>query len=138
MRHDAIVSVMSVLTGATEMEPLPHSSRRHPNTHNHGSLMPTGILRWEDPAPRTPVSTDYEPIAAELRANPGASAVIAEHPDTPDGRRDANRLFNAVKNGYKGFRVSSGGTFRAATRTVTKGDGTKVVLVYAKYVTDTQ
>ncbi|MFB4284905.1 hypothetical protein ACBJ59_57225 [Nonomuraea sp. MTCD27] len=97
--------------------------------------MPEGIIRWEDPAPvKTSTNKEYEPVAAELQDNPLKWAVIAETPDTPDGRRDANRLYNAVKNGYKGFRNDECGTFQATTRTVTKDGGTKVVLVHAQYI----
>lgn len=96
--------------------------------------MPSGILRWEDPAPRATSSDDYAPIAAELRNNPGKWAVLAEKPDTAEGRREVNRLYNRVKNGYTGFGRVDGGTYRATTRTVTKDDGTKVVLVHAQYV----
>ncbi|MFI6497125.1 hypothetical protein [Nonomuraea typhae] len=97
--------------------------------------MPTGILRWEDPAPvRTRGDKEYEQVAAELQANPRKWAVIAEAPDTREGRRDTNRLFNAIKNGYRGFNADDGGTFQATTRTVTKEDGAKVVLVHAQYV----
>ncbi|MEV1170149.1 hypothetical protein [Nonomuraea sp. NPDC049784] len=93
-----------------------------------------GILRWEDPAPRSPASDDYEPIAAGLQNKPGVWAVIAENPDTPEGKRASARMFNAVKHGYKGFRRVEDGTYRATTRTVTNGDGTKVILVHAMFV----
>ncbi|MEV0379748.1 hypothetical protein [Nonomuraea sp. NPDC050643] len=97
--------------------------------------MPAGILRWEEPAPiKTRTNKEYEPVAAELQKNPHKWAVIAETPDTPEGRRDANRLFNAVKNGYRGFRNDDSGTFQATTRTVTQDGGTKVVLVHVQYV----
>ncbi|GAA5046253.1 hypothetical protein HNP84_010274 [Thermocatellispora tengchongensis] len=96
--------------------------------------MPTGILRWEDPAPRTPANDDYAPIATELRNNPGKWAVVAENPDTPEGRRASNRLFNAVKNGYRGFRRIEDGAYRATTRTVDNGDGTKIIRVHAQFV----
>ncbi|MEV4472861.1 hypothetical protein [Nonomuraea sp. NPDC049504] len=91
-----------------------------------------GILRWEDPAPRTPSSDDYEPIATALRSKPGVWAVIAENPDTPEGKRVSARMFNTVKHGYKGFRRVEGGTYQVTTRTVAKGDG-KVILVHAKF-----
>jgi hypothetical protein len=97
--------------------------------------MPNGILRWEDPAPvRTRTNKEYEPVAAELQARPNEWAVIAENPDTPEGRRDANRLFNAVKNGYRGWNNDDDGTFEATTRTVTKNGGAKVILVHVQYV----
>lgn len=97
--------------------------------------MPAGIIRWEEPAPiKTRTNKEYEPVAAELQKNPHKWAVIAETPDTPEGRRDANRLFNAVKNGYRGFRNDDNGTFQATTRTVTMDGGTKVVLVHVQYV----
>ncbi|MGI5281713.1 hypothetical protein ACQEVF_59230 [Nonomuraea polychroma] len=91
------------------------------------------ILRWEDPAPRTPASDEYAPLAAELMKNPGKWAVIAEHPDTQDGRRAASRLFNAAKHGYLGFPRIGGGTFKATTRTVNNGDGTRVITVHAMF-----
>ncbi|MEU7911377.1 hypothetical protein [Microbispora bryophytorum] len=98
--------------------------------------MPNGILRWEDPAPRRTPTDEYDPIAAELRANPGRWAVIAENPDTREGRRGTSRVFNAVKNGYRGFRPVKGGTYTATTRTVTKDDGTRVVQVHARFIAD--
>jgi hypothetical protein len=96
--------------------------------------MSSGILRWEDPAPRTTSIDNYEPIAAELRNNPGKWAVLAEMPDTADGRREVSRLYNRVKYGYSGFCRVDDGTYRATTRTVAKDDGTKVVVVHAQYV----
>ncbi|MFG3438381.1 hypothetical protein ACGF0J_14150 [Nonomuraea sp. NPDC047897] len=96
--------------------------------------MPTGILRWEDPAPTKPARDDYAPIAAELRNKPGEWAVVAEHPADPDGRRASARLFSAVKNGYLGFRRVEDGTYKAATRTVAADDGTKVITVHAMFV----
>ncbi|MEU7891745.1 hypothetical protein AB0B45_02645 [Nonomuraea sp. NPDC049152] len=96
--------------------------------------MPAGILRWEDPAPRTPASDDYEPIAAELRDNPGQWAVIAEAPDTREGKREAARLFNAVKHGYRGFSRTEGGIYKATTRTGSTDNGDKVIRVHAQFI----
>ncbi|NRQ31337.1 hypothetical protein HII36_05720 [Nonomuraea sp. NN258] len=97
--------------------------------------MPTGILRWEDPARvETRTTDEYAQVAAALRANPHKWAVIAENPDTVEGRRNANRLFNGVKKGYRGFRHDPTGTFQVTTRTVARDDGTKAVLVYVQYV----
>lgn len=98
--------------------------------------MPVGILRWEDSAPRSSAKSEdeYDPVAAELRNHPGRWAVIAENPDTLEGRRASARLYSAVKNGYKGFRHVEDGTFRATTRTVNNGDGTKVIRVHAQFV----
>ncbi|MFD8529462.1 hypothetical protein ACFV0L_18780 [Streptosporangium canum] len=95
--------------------------------------MPIGILRWEDPAPRTPIGDQFAPIAAELRDHPGRWAVIAENPNTQEGRRDSNRLFNAVKLGYRGFQCEDG-AYKATTRTVTASDGTKVIRVHAQFI----
>jgi hypothetical protein len=97
--------------------------------------MPTGILRWEDPAPKKTASNEFEPIATQLRNNPGKWGVVVENPDTSEGRREASRVFSAIKHGYLGFRRSDDGTFQAATRTVAnEDDGTKVILVHAQFV----
>ncbi len=95
--------------------------------------MPAGILRWEDPAPRTRATDEYDPIAAELRNNPGRWALIAENPDTLEGKRAAARMFSAVKNGYRAFRRVESGTYTATTRTVETGDGSKVIRVHARF-----
>ncbi|WP_433355510.1 hypothetical protein ACQP25_16930 [Microtetraspora malaysiensis] len=96
--------------------------------------MPEGILRWEDPAPRTRTKNENDRIADELRSNPGKWAVIAENPNTAEGRRVSARLYNAVKQGYRGFRRVDGGTYEGTTRSGTDDDNSRVIRVHARFV----
>ncbi|MFI6889150.1 hypothetical protein [Streptosporangium canum] len=89
------------------------------------------IIRWEEPKPLRMAAKDLAHIADELRANPGKSAVIAEHPNTPEGRRLTANLISAVKFRRRGF-MHSDGTFHVTTRTTRteRADGSKVIRVF--------
>ncbi|WP_214317092.1 hypothetical protein [Nonomuraea sediminis] len=64
--------------------------------------------------------------------------MIAEYPDILEGRRASARLYSAVKNGYRGFRRVEGGAYKATTRTVATGPGSKVIRVHAQFIADRQ
>lgn len=90
------------------------------------------ILRWEEPAPLRAPELDLTPIADTLRANPGKSAVIAENPNTKEGRRLTTNLVSAIKYRRRGF-LHPEGTFDTHTRTIAAADGSKVIHVYAVF-----
>ncbi|MER6171306.1 hypothetical protein [Streptosporangium sp. NPDC001681] len=92
------------------------------------------IIRWEEPAPLRTASRDLAHLADAIRANPGKSAVIAEHPNTKEGRRIVATLIGVVKYKRRGFSDPEG-TFHVTTRTERVDDGNdgKVIRVFVRF-----
>lgn len=87
---------------------------------------------WQDRPPRHG-APDLSHIADQLRTKPGETAIVAEYPTMiASGSTEAARLRNAINNGRLGFDDPSG-TFRAYTRTIAQGDGSKCVRVFAVF-----
>jgi len=89
------------------------------------------ILRWDEPpntyvpVARKQAGSQWDAVAATLRAEPGRSAVIYE------GSRSAATGIASVVNDGRTKCFTPAGSFRATLRTV---PGTKTVEVYAKHV----
>lgn len=93
-------------------------------------LMSTGlqVIRWEDPPPKShvPAVRDWSAVIAELRANPGAWALVHVVPKEQD--RLIRLLRTQIAEGaLLAFRPK--GSFEAAGRVV--GDETRL---YARWV----
>ncbi|WP_440063868.1 hypothetical protein [Streptosporangium sp. OZ121] len=96
------------------------------------------ILRWEEPVPLRSASQDLAHLADAIRAQPGKSAVIAEHPNTKEGKRIVATLTNAVKYKRRGF-WHADGDFHVTTRTEridgvgADAEGGKVIRVFVRF-----